>query len=93
MRYNRFEKGDVIIKKRYIIVVSLLVLNIVLSLFFPSKTLDQETASIFAQGSMTGGLGYYITTVSGELNTFILLGLLELFISALTYSLKEKYCS
>lgn len=42
---------------------------------------------------MTGGLGYYITTVSGELNTFILLGLLELFISALTYSLKEKYCS
>lgn len=70
------------------------IINIVLSFMFPNLFFDITLMDTLASFSFTGGLGFYVLSISGVLNSFLFLCFIEAvlvgFLSFMNYWFRFK---
>ncbi len=93
-KYDYIKEGLLIIKDQAVLLIfAVLIINITLTKILYIPPMDIEIAKALASNSMTGGLGFYIISISSELNVFIfcllLGGILYKVIESIKHILKE----
>ena len=75
-----------------LLIFAVFIINIALTdiLYIP-PIMDMETVNELASHSITGGLGFYVFSISSDLNVFIFCTILELLLYKIYVNAKYKY--
>lgn len=81
-----------IIKNQTVLLIfAVLIINITLTKILYIPPIDIEIAKSLASSSVTGGLGFYIVSISSEVNVFIFCLLLEGILYKVIENIKYNY--